>query len=142
MMAKQTIFLSLHPELCGKGGAFNIASRPEWETWETKWPQLCAYFGLKGGPPTSDKKEVRAYINENLDTWRQIGEEHNLRTDVASSELIVPGFESFLLDFADFDRQYDMSKIYDAGFTEKHTPMQSWGTTWDRMRKAKMLPIF
>jgi hypothetical protein len=140
MMAKQTIFLSLHPEICGKGGAFNIASNPKWESWETKWPKQCAYFGLKGGPPDANKKEVRTYINENMYTWRHIEREHGLRTDIAGSELTIPGFEILHLDLADFDRQYDLSKIYDAGFDEKYETMQTWGTTWNRMRMARMIP--
>ncbi|KAB5560328.1 hypothetical protein GE09DRAFT_961497 [Coniochaeta sp. 2T2.1] len=140
MMAKQTIFLSLHPEICGKGGAFNIASSLEWEAWETKWPKLCEYFGLKGGPPTVGKKEVRGYINENIGIWHQIEEQHNLRTDIASSTTTMPGFEILHLDLADFDRQYDLSKIYNAGFAEKYDTMQIWGTTWDRMREARMIP--
>lgn len=140
MMAKQTIFLSLHPEICGKGEAFNIASSPDWETWETRWPKLCNYFHLKGEPPTADKKEVRAYITENMETWRRIEKEYNLRTDIASSETTIPGFEVLHLDLADFDRQYDLGKIHNAGFTERYDTMQTWGTTWDRMRKARMIP--
>lgn len=139
-MAKQTIFLSLHPEICGKGEAFNIASSPDWETWETRWPKLCNYFHLKGEPPTADKKEVRAYITENMETWRRIEKEYNLRTDIASSETTIPGFEVLHLDLADFDRQYDLGKIHNAGFTERYDTMQTWGTTWDRMRKARMIP--
>ena len=140
MMAKQTIWLSLHPEICGKGEAFNIASKPEWEAWGTLWPKLCEYFGLKGSPPNEDKREVRAYINDNMDAWSRIEKDNGLRTDIASSKITIPGFEILHLDLADFDRQYDMSKIYNAGFTEKHSLMQSWGTTWDRMRKAAMIP--
>lgn len=140
MIAKQTIFLSLHPEACGKGGVFNVAASPDWETWETKWPQLCEYFGLKSGPPGPGSKEVRQFINDNLVTWNRIENEKNLRTDVATSDITMPGFEILHLDLADFDRQYDLSKITKVGFGEKSTTMQTWGTTFDRMRKAKMIP--
>ncbi len=142
MMAKQTIFLSVRRlGLCGKGGAFNIASRRAWEAWATKWPALCGYFGLVGAPPSAPgKQEVRAFINANMDTWRRLEQEHGLRTDIAASGLTVPGFEIMHLDQADFDRQYDLSKLYDAGFAEESDALEVWGTAWDRMRKAKMIP--
>ncbi|KAK4936388.1 hypothetical protein LTR10_022714 [Elasticomyces elasticus] len=140
MIAKQTIFLSLHPSISGNGAAFNVASSPNHETWEEKWPQLCQYFGLRSAPPSEQSKEVRQYINDNLDQWRQNEETFHLRTDIAQSEVTMPGFEILHLTLADFDRHYDLSKIYNAGFQDKNTIMDTWGTTFDRMRKAKMIP--
>ncbi|KAK3092158.1 hypothetical protein LTR53_019737, partial [Teratosphaeriaceae sp. CCFEE 6253] len=52
MIARQTLHLSLHLPEEQKGEGFNVADAKTPETWERKWPQLCAYFGLKGtGPP-------------------------------------------------------------------------------------------
>jgi len=140
MIAKQTIFLSLHPKISGNGEAFNVASSPSPETWEEKWPQLCKYFGLQSAPPSEQSKEVRQYINNNLDRWRKIEEKNHLRIDIAQSEVTMPGFEILHLTLADFDRHYDLSRVYDTGFDDKNTIMDTWGLTFDRMRKGKMIP--
>ncbi|KIW86632.1 uncharacterized protein Z519_12757 [Cladophialophora bantiana CBS 173.52] len=140
MIAKQTIFLSLHHDVSGNGEAFNVASSPQYETWEEKWPQLCAYFGLKSAPPDDRSREVRAYINDNLPEWKALEEKYHLRTDIAQSGITMPGFEILHLTLADFDRHYDLTKIQNAGFHERSSVMETWGDTFDRMRKAKMIP--
>ena len=140
MIAKQTIYLSLHPDTCGNGEAFNTASSPQVETWESEWPQLCAYFGLKGAPPSSKSPEVRTYINEHLKEWKALEQNHGLRAGIADSDITLPGFEYFHLTQANFDRQYDMTKIQQVGFDEQHSVMEVWGTTFDRMRESKIIP--
>ena len=140
MIAKQTIFLSLHREVSGDGESFNVASAPQHETWEEKWPQLCEYFGLKSAPPSDESKEVRAYINDNLAIWKALEKRHKLRTDIAQSEVTMPGFEVLHLSLADFDRQYDLTKIYNAGMQEETTIKETWWTTFDRMRKGGFIP--
>lgn len=140
MIAKQTIYLSLHPKTCGKGEAFNVSSSPKYETWETKWPQLCDYFGLRGTPPSDKAREVRSYINDQMPAWKKMEQNYGLRNDIAQSELTVPGFEILHLRLADFDRQYDMSKIQSEGFDEEYSCMETWGQTFDRMRRAKFIP--
>ncbi|EXJ56083.1 hypothetical protein A1O7_09014 [Cladophialophora yegresii CBS 114405] len=140
MIGKQMIFLSLHPEVSGNGEAFNVASNFKYDTWEGKWPQLCEYFGLKSAPPSDESKEVREYINDNIGRWKDIEQKYQLRNDIAQSGVTMPGFEILHLRLADFDRQYDMNKIYKAGFSENYSVMDTWGPTWDKMRKAKMIP--
>lgn len=41
---------------------------------------------------------------------------------------------------SDFDRQYDMTKMYATGFEEERTPLEAWSVVFDRMRAAKMIP--
>jgi hypothetical protein len=41
---------------------------------------------------------------------------------------------------SDFDREYDMTKMYATGFEEERTPLDAWGVVFDRMRAAKMIP--
>lgn len=44
----------------------------------------------------------------------------------------------------DFDRQYDMTKMYstpkDAPFTEERSTEQAWGGVFDRMREGRLIP--
>ncbi|KAJ9630178.1 hypothetical protein H2204_008683 [Knufia peltigerae] len=140
MIGKSTIFLALHPEISGGGEAFNVATSSKYSTWEEKWPMLCEYFGLKSAPPSDNSREVRAYINDNMGRWKELEQKYGLRDDIAQSGITMPGFEILHLILADFDRQYDMSKIYRAGFKEDYSVMDIWGKTWDEMRKAKMIP--
>ncbi|KAF2669330.1 hypothetical protein BT63DRAFT_440017 [Microthyrium microscopicum] len=143
MIARQTLHLSLTIDDKYNGTGFNVGDAKQWYTWETKWPAICKYFGLKGVGPESGKEgtEVRAYIKEHLAEWKKIEKEHGLQSGFADSEMVIPGFEFFLITQFDFDRQYDMTKMYDvAGFKEERTPAQTWGGVFDRMRKAKIIP--
>ncbi|KAF2138298.1 uncharacterized protein K452DRAFT_91584 [Aplosporella prunicola CBS 121167] len=143
MIARQTLHLSLTLPPDRKGEAFNVADSRSCETWSSKWPQLCAYFGLKGTPPAEEGQsiEVRAYIQMNLAKRREMEKKYGLRSGIVASELTMRGFEYFLLTGFDFDRQYDMSKMYEStGFSEEREVMDAWGVAFDRMRAARMIP--
>lgn len=44
----------------------------------------------------------------------------------------------------DFDRQYDMTKMYstpkDLPFTEERSTEEAWGGVFDRMRQGRLIP--
>jgi hypothetical protein len=143
MIARQTIYLSLTLNDDKKGQSYNVADARNPETWESKWPQLCQYFGLVGVGPNSDKKglEVRQFIKDHLTEGKELEKEHRLKSGFADSPIVYPGFEHILLTLFDFDRQVDMSKLYDqAGFEEERTVIQAWGGVWDRMKRLKIIP--
>ncbi|EON67357.1 hypothetical protein W97_06610 [Coniosporium apollinis CBS 100218] len=141
MIARQTIHLSLTLPKDMKGEGFNVADAKNPESWSTKWPQLCRYFGLKGtGPNEAEEREVRKYIQEHLDTWKELEARYGLKKGIANSDLTFKGFEFFLLIQFDFDREYDMTKMYDTGFKEERTVMQAWGGVFDRMVDAGIIP--
>ena len=96
MIARQTLHLSLNLPDEMKGEGFNVADAKTHETWSTKWPKMAAYFGLKGTPPPDSEGqavEVRKYINNNIDTWKKLEQQHNLKKGVADSDLTFKGFE-------------------------------------------------
>jgi hypothetical protein len=142
MIARQTLHLSLTLSSSPKGGGYNVADGQTPRTWETKWPDICSYFGLIGTPPPTHREptEVRSYIKKNFATWKKMEEKYRLRTGIADSDRTFKGFEYFLLTQFDFDRQYDMSKMYGTGFEEERDTLQAWGGVFDRMRRAKMIP--
>ncbi|KAF2093840.1 hypothetical protein NA57DRAFT_80840 [Rhizodiscina lignyota] len=142
MIARQTIHLSLTLAPAHKGEGFNVADAKQPETWSSKWPQLCAYFGLEGTPPPKqgDPIEVRKYISDHVDTWYKLESKYGLKKGVADSDLTFKGFEYFLLTQFDFDRQYDMTKTYSTGFEEERSVMEAWGVVFDRMRQGKLIP--
>ncbi|KAK4891374.1 hypothetical protein LTR27_010028 [Elasticomyces elasticus] len=147
MIARQTLHLSLNLPSDMKGQGFNVADAKQPETWSSKWPQLCAYFGLKGTGPAKEGEEpleMRKYINEHLDAWKKLESQYGLKKGVADSDLTFQGFEYFLMTQFDFDRQYDMSRTYstpkDKPFTEERLVMEAWGLVFDRMREGKLIP--
>ncbi|QDS70186.1 hypothetical protein FKW77_006431 [Venturia effusa] len=141
MIARQSLHLSLTLPPHIKGEGYNVADATYASTWETKWPALCSYFGLEGIPPPSeDPPEVRRYIKENFAVWEGLEREYGLVTGRADSAMTFVGFEYFLLTQFDFDRQYDMTKMYATGFEEERTPLEAWSVVFDRMRAAKMIP--
>ncbi|KAK4986285.1 hypothetical protein LTR50_005398 [Elasticomyces elasticus] len=94
MIARQTIHLSLNG--FGNGEGYNVADARKWENWESKWPKLCAYFGLKGTPPTeatTTVNKLRKYIYDHLADWKVLEKEHRLRTGIADSDITHEGFE-------------------------------------------------
>jgi hypothetical protein len=98
MIARQTLHLSLTLPLDRKGESFNVADAKHDTTWETDWPAICKYFGLKGTPPPDDSKdrEVRKYIKDNFSTWEKLEKEKGLVSGLADSPMTFPGFEYFL----------------------------------------------
>lgn len=100
MIARQTLHLSLNLPKDMKGEGFNVADARAPETWSTKWPKLCSYFGLKGtGPQKGQDLEVRKYINDHIDAWKKLEKEHDLKEGVADSDLTFKGFEVCPLRF-------------------------------------------
>jgi hypothetical protein len=139
MIARQTIHLSLN-ENTDKGGGYNVADEKAPSTWSAKWPILCKMFELQGTGPTVDPPEMRKFIKDNIDVWHGMEKKHGLQTGHADSERVFAGFEYFLMTQFDFDRQYDMSKMYGTGFKEERGTQEAWGGVFERMRKAKIIP--
>lgn len=140
MIARQTLHLSLNPDKVEKGGGYNVADAKTPSSWSKKWPVLCSYFRLKGTGPSSNPPEIRKFIKDNIDVWKKLEKEKGLQTGHADSPKTFPGFEYFLMTQFDFDRQYDMTKMYATGFTEERNTLEAWGLVFDRMRKAKIIP--
>lgn len=141
MNARETIHVCFAPTT-KKGDAFNIADERNPRCWRDKWPILCSLFDLKGVKKEEQSPiEVRQFIKDNKATWESMEDKYGLKKGHIDNEKIIPGFESFLLAYFDFDRQFDMSKLYDvAGFKEERTPEQTWGGTFELMKKAKLIP--
>ncbi|KAJ4364073.1 hypothetical protein N0V83_009528 [Neocucurbitaria cava] len=139
MIARQTLHLSLNPST-EKGGGYNVADEQNPSTWSAKWPVLCDYFGLKSTGPSENPPEIRSFIKENIGKWKEVEKRDGLQEGHAHNDKVFAGFEYFLMTQFDFDRQYDMSKMYGAGFTEERSTKEAWGGVFDRMRKAKVIP--
>ncbi|EOA86666.1 uncharacterized protein SETTUDRAFT_153465 [Exserohilum turcica Et28A] len=132
MIARQTIHLTLSPST-PKGAAYNIADSKTPYNWQTKWPIICSYFGLEAAEPLAEPIDIRQFINDNMDTWLAMEKKYGLQSGHVDGEHL-------LMTKFDFDRHFDMTKMYSTGFTEERDPKQVWTTVFDRMRKAKIIP--
>ncbi|EME77270.1 uncharacterized protein MYCFIDRAFT_42194 [Pseudocercospora fijiensis CIRAD86] len=135
MIARQTLHLSLTLPLSAKGEGFNVADSKDYSTWS----------GTAPSADTPSRLEVRQYINDHLDEWKVLEKRYGLKSGVADSDLTFKGFEYFLLTQFDFDRQYDMTKMYSSPeenpFTEQRDTKEAWYGVFDRMRAGHLIPI-
>ncbi|EMD69427.1 hypothetical protein GGP41_004586 [Bipolaris sorokiniana] len=139
MIAHQTIHLTLSPSTT-KGAVYNLGDSKTPYNWEVKWPVLCSYFGLEATEPLAEPIDMRKFINDNMDTWLATEQKYGLQSGHIDSGRGMQISEHFLMTTFDFDRHFDLTKIYSTGFTEERTPKEAWWAVFDRMRKAKLIP--
>lgn len=79
ILARFHIYASLRPQLVS-GEAFNVADGPA-STWESKWPRLCEYFGLRGVGPDADSTgfNAQAWMEKQEKHWQPWVEKFGLK---------------------------------------------------------------
>ena len=144
IVAKFAIYASLHPGITS-GERFNTADNAKPSSWSNKWPVICEYFGLKGLPPPaggSGPQPVQ-YVEDHLAQWKALEEEHRLQPRYGEANAkVAAGFQYFIMTMFDFDRQMDTTKFHKAWgqSTIQLDEKDSWWPTFDRFRKAKVIP--
>jgi hypothetical protein len=108
MIARQTLHLSLSDPQGRKGEAFNVADSRTPSNWETKWPILCSYFGLKATKPSSQSPDIRSFINEHMETWLAMESKYGLQSGHVDGGRGLSISKNLLMTKFDFDRQFDM----------------------------------
>ncbi|KXL44417.1 hypothetical protein M433DRAFT_90482 [Acidomyces richmondensis BFW] len=146
IIAKFCIHAALHPETCGRGQAFNVASSSTPSSWMQKWPVICEYFGLKGTPPPAGGSgpQPGQYLTDHLQQWKDMENKYGLSTGRVGNDRSLAGFQYFIMTMFDFDRQLDLSKELKAwnhgGKAEETDSKKTWWTAFERFRKAKIIP--
>ncbi|KAF2093843.1 hypothetical protein NA57DRAFT_68893 [Rhizodiscina lignyota] len=144
LIARFSIYVSLHPETCGNGEAFNTCDSSKPTSWSTKWPTICEYFELKGTPPPAGGSgpQPPQYVAEHLSEWRELEKKHGLQAGRVGNERSFGGFPYFIMTMLNFDRQMDMTKTLKTWGekAEEWDTKQTWYTAFDRFRKAKIIP--
>lgn len=138
VLAKMEIYASLNPERCGKGGVFNIADKDEPVTWAEVWPGICHYFGLKGVSPRTGSQSMEDFVQEHMAEWQAICSDQGLDQHAVKSQNW--GHVHFMLVQFDFDRQYDLTRARQAGFTESVDTVEGYKIAFQRMVAAKIIP--
>lgn len=138
ILAKMEIFASLNSDSCGNGAVFNIADQDTPVTWAEVWPGLCEYFGLMGVAPRSGSKGMELFVQEHMAEWKTTCRKHNLEDKAVKSQNW--GHVHFMLVQFDFDRQYDLSRARQAGFSESVDTVEGYKIAFERMVAAKIIP--
>lgn len=138
VLSKMEIFAAVNPDRCG-GGIFNVADGKT-VMWAEVWPRLADHFGLVGleSVETEEKISMEDFVSQNNDAWLKLAQEHGLRSEVVKEQNW--GHVHFMLVQFDFDRQYDLSRSREVGFTEEINTVDGYIKAWERMREAKILP--
>ncbi|KAB2569977.1 Short chain dehydrogenase sirQ [Lasiodiplodia theobromae] len=138
ILSKMEIYAALNPDKCGDGGVFNIADGKD-VAWADVWPRLCEHFGLVGqGPVVANKTPMLDFVKEHRDAWSNLAKRYGLKEEVVDQQGWA--HTHFMLVPFDFDRQYDLSRSREVGFSEEIDTVEGYILSWDRMRAAKILP--
>lgn len=135
IIAKFSIWASLHPEKCGGGQLFNIADQARPSRMSERWPAITKYFGLEGVGPVVDARDLLKpgeYIEKHK---RVLGEWGGKGSRVFKAEYL----DEYGYHFT-FDRHMSLEKARKVGFDEEIEPDTSWFKAFDRLRLAGMIP--
>lgn len=139
ILSQMEIYAALNTDKCGDGGIFNVADG-QVVTWADVWPRLCKPFGLVGGSPRPDSQPMLEFVQQNKDAWHSLAKRYELNEKLVEQQ--GWGHTRFMLVDFDFDRQYDLSRSREVGFTEAIDTVDGYVKSWKRMQQAKMIPPF
>jgi hypothetical protein len=138
VLARFTIFVSLQDQSRVSQEAFNIGDGTA-VSWEQVWPGICSYFGLKGvGPNISGKSSGAEWIFAHKDQWSEWTKKNGLREGFLEGTSWE--FIDFLLNQADRNRHFDLSKAEEFGFKEKVDTVRRYEIAFERMKQVNMIP--
>lgn len=139
ILAKFHLFASLHPDQVA-GKTINVADE-EFTTWENLWPEVCAYFGLKGvGPSFAKEGKLNGveWVMAQKDNWDAWVDSNGLKQGfVENSSWDILGA---VFAWVVFDKQYDLTVSRELGFKESAPTIEGYITAFNRMKEAKIIP--
>lgn len=144
-IAKFAIHAALHPEICGDGQVFNVASQAKPQSWEEKWPILCKFFGLKGTAPVDGGGVVASqYLHDHADQWERLEKDHALVGGRVGNARSLLSIDYGIMMAMDFDRQTDLTRMHRTwsqdGKVEEADTKTVWWTVFQRFRDARIIP--
>lgn len=140
IIARFSIYASLHANRTGNGQAFNVADRSIPSTWSKKWPIICSFFGLEGVEPDESFPWPESYISEHRNEWNELTKKHDLKSGVVDNTVANPEILKFILTKFDFDRQLSLEAMRAVGFDEECDEIEAWFTAFKYFRRAKVIP--
>jgi hypothetical protein len=81
---------------------------------------------------------MEKFVRDHIEAWKLLAKKHGLKEAVVDEQNWA--FVHFMLVQFDFDRQYDLRRSREVGFIEEIDTAEGYFISWERMRKAKILP--
>ncbi|KAK5130066.1 hypothetical protein LTR08_002499 [Meristemomyces frigidus] len=137
ILARFHIYASLHP-VQTTGRAFNVVDGPP-ERWQEVWPEICAYFGLKGLAPesTGEPFSAQQWMESHRDLWQSWVARKGLKE--GALEATSWKFMQDVIGIP-FRRDYDSTASREIGFTEQRPHAEGYKMAFDEMRGAMIIP--
>lgn len=139
ILARFHIFASLHPRDTA-GRAFNVVDGPA-TSWEAVWPEVCAYFELRGIPPEAEDREppfsAQGWMEAHREQWAEWVQRYGLKT--GALEATSWEFMQAILGI-EFRRDYDASASRAVGFREERPHAEGYRRVFEDMRRARIIP--
>lgn len=131
VLARVAVWAAVNPEGV-RGKVVNVADTGRPGCMAERWPEIAAWFGLKGVEPTErEEKMPSEFIKE---------QEERLREEGAKG---VGIWNAKMLDsygyWLTFDRHLSLERLRKAGFVEERPPRKGWEEAFDMFRKAGMI---
>lgn len=115
--------------------AFNIGAPTS--TFAEKWPRMAKVFGLVGVPPINEGGiDVSKWVIDHKDVWNQMEVEYGLKPGAIEKT----GWAFLIILYIPFDRDYDISRSREIGFSEDMDIAEAYKESWEFMAQAKLLP--
>lgn len=140
MLAKFSVWASLHPQLTGNGEAFNVLDSNRPSTWEERWHTICSLFDLEGIGYVEGTPSAESFMMTHRAKWDELTETHGLKSGHIDNNVANPYFFKNMLTLFDYDHQASMEKAYKLGFQASWDDRRSWDIAFQRFRMAKIIP--
>ncbi|KAK3115278.1 hypothetical protein LTR53_005549 [Teratosphaeriaceae sp. CCFEE 6253] len=136
ILARFHILASLKPGETSER-AFNVVDGPA-TTWSEVWPEVCAYFGLRGaGPVDGEPFSAKSWMEGHQGEWSSWVSTNGLKGGALEGTSW-----KFMQDVIGipFRRDYDPSASRTIGFGEERAHAIGYTNTFDDMRRARIIP--
>ncbi|KAH8705873.1 hypothetical protein BGW36DRAFT_422407 [Talaromyces proteolyticus] len=131
MIAKFSIWASLHPEKTGNGEIFNIVDQDRPLSMETHWPVIASFFNLEGTAPVEDQDPILLRPTKYAEKNKKLLRGGN------ASQLWKASWLDEYGHWSRFDRQYSVDKLRSVGFLEECDANSSWLDTFALLKTAQ-----
>ena len=135
IIARFSIWASLHPEKCGGGQLFNIADQARPSRMSERWPAITKWFGLEGVWPDVNAEDALK-PGEYMEKHKRVLEEQGGKGSRVFKAEYLDGYGYHFT----FDRHMSLEKVRKVGFEEEIDPNSSWFRAFERLRSAGMIP--
>jgi hypothetical protein len=131
MIARFSIWASLHPEKTGNGEIYNIVDQTRPLSMKTHWSVIASFFGLEGTGPTENQDPILLRPTEYMEKYQ------DKVPGGGASKLWKASWLDEYGHWTSFDRQFCVDKIRSVGFVEERDANSSWLDTFALLKATQ-----